>query len=234
VETIDTPRLPPLLQPIPVEGSAFDAAYAHAAAGADPGTLTWTPRRDRLDCAVVLAPDRPLAQTRPAVCVVLLALADALGALGPPKVAVRFGWPDRVVVNGALAGGLRFAAPPGVAEAAVPDWAVVGVTVDVLGAADDDSPGLHPERTALREEGFGDLSPLELLESFARHLLARMDAWESDGFAPLRRDWLRHADRTAMPDADLAEDGALLTGGSRRDLATALRTPSWTLPEATP
>lgn len=190
MDTLDTPTLPPVFRPRPLsDRDPFDAAVAAAQAGAEPGTLFWTPRRDRLEMAVVLAPDRPLADTRNATAVTLVALADALEALGPPNLAIAFDPAGRVLVNGTTVGAVTFAAPPGVAEDAVPDWAVVGVRTDVLGDPDDPDPGRHPDRTALREEGFGDLEAPRLLDSVARHLLFWMDLWENDGFGPVRRAW---------------------------------------------
>ncbi|HYH20789.1 MAG TPA: biotin/lipoate--protein ligase family protein [Azospirillum sp.] len=190
--TTDAPHLPPLFRPFPItDGSAFDAARAQAGTGAEPGTLVWSQRPNRLECAVVLAPDRPLVDTRLVVIVFQLALADALAALGPPRTVVSFHVPGRVAVNGADVGAVRFAAPPDAAEDDTPAWAVVGADVDVLGAPDDDSPGRHPDRTALREEGFGDLPVPDLLESVARHLLSWLDVWETEGPEPVRRAW-RH------------------------------------------
>lgn len=190
MDMLDTPTLPPVFHPQPIaDRDPFDAAVAAAAAGAEPGTLFWTPRRDRLAAAVVLAPDQPLADTRHAVGVTLVALADALEALGPPNLAIAFDPNSRILVNGAAVGEVAFAAPPGAVEDAVPDWAVVGVRVDVLGDPDDLDPGLHPDRTALREEGFGELEATRLLESFAHHTLFWMDVWENDGFEPVRRAW---------------------------------------------
>ncbi|HEY0836235.1 MAG TPA: biotin/lipoate--protein ligase family protein [Azospirillum sp.] len=195
MDTTGTPHLPPLLRPLPIAaGSAFDAARAQARAGAEPGTLVWVRRPDRLDCAVVLAPDRPLADTRLSLPVFMLALADALGALGPPRTAVSFRRPGRIVVNGAEVGGVRFATAPDTAEDAIPGWAVVGAGIDVLGTPEDDSPGRHPDRTALREEGFGDLAVPDLLESVGRHLLSWLDVWETEGPAPVRHAWRRRLD----------------------------------------
>lgn len=219
---MDTPHLPPLFRPRPLDrDDPFAAATARAAAsndnddGEEAGTLLWSRRPDRLDLAVVLGPDRPLPETRLVVAVTLIALADALEALGPPTLAVSFGWPDRLLVNGALAGGVRFAAAPGTPEDDVPAWAVVGATVDILGDPDDPDPGRHPDRTALREEGFGDLEVPALLESFARHFLSWTDIWEDAGFQPAQVIWQRRLDRPiALPE-----------------LGAALQAPTWTLPE---
>ena len=213
---MDTPHLPPLFRPRPLDrGDPFATATTLAAQGEEPGTLVWAARRDRLDMAVILGPDRPLSETRLVIAVTLAALADALDSLGPPNLMVGFGWPDRLLVNGALAGGLRFAASPGTPEDDIPAWAVVGATVDVLGDPDDPDPGRHPDRTALREEGFGDTEAPALLESFARHFLSWMDIWEDAGFQPVQAIWQRRLDRPL----------------SLADLGPALQIPTWTLPD---
>lgn len=220
---MEDPRLPPVFRPVPLAtGTPLHAAMERAEHGAEAGTLVWTPAPDRLDCAVVIEPDLPLERTRPAVLVALLALADALVSAGPPRADVRAVWPDRITVNGAVAGGVRFAAPM---DGGIPAWAVVAVFVDVLGDPDDDSPGRHPDRTALREEGFGEVDAATLLEGFARHLLSWMDAWENDGFTRVREAWARYG-------AELDETGALLNADGRHDLEEALRSTPWTAAKA--
>ncbi len=234
--TTDPSTLPPPFRPQPIAaGDPFAVACAEAARGAEAGTLVWAARRDRLDMAVVLGPDRPLDETRRIVAVAMAALADALEALGPPNLTVGFGWPDRLLVNGALVGGLRFAAAPGAAgaaipETAIPDWAVVGATVDVAGDPDDPDPGRHPERSALREEGFGDIEAPALLESVARHLLSWLDLWEDAGFEAVERIWRRRLDRPAA----LSAPGPALEWPNwewpNRERPSWER-PSWELPE---
>lgn len=196
MDRLDTPTFPPLFRPYPLaDGDPFATAMRLAAEGEEAGTLVWAQRRDRLDMAVVLGPDRPLSETRRVTAVALVALADAMEALGPPNLDIRYDGSDRVLVNGAVVGGVRFAASPGTAEDGIPGWAVVGAVVDVLGDPDDPAPGLHPDRTALREEGFGDVAAPDLLDSFTRHFLSWMDIWEDAGFEPVRQVWQRRLDR---------------------------------------
>ncbi len=42
-------------------------------------------------------------------------------------------------------------------------------------------PGSTPGETALREEGFDDLTPAELVHGWARHLMAGLDEWQARG-----------------------------------------------------
>lgn len=183
----DPPHFPPAFRPVAIAyGDAADIACARAAAGGEAGTLVWHRRLDRLDAAVVLEPDRTAAATRFATTVAAKALADALGALAPPATRVAVNRDGSVSVNGATVGDVRLRLPDSVADGDVPPWAVLAVHVDVLGDPADDSPGLDPHRTSLRDEGFDDALSATLLESFARHLLYWMDSWLTDGEGAVR------------------------------------------------
>ena len=184
----DTLILPPVFRPWPAEADGpFATACRFAAEGAEPGTLVHANRRDRLDVAFVLAPDRSDADSG-LVAVTLVALAEALEALGPPRQSIRFDGAGRLMLNGALVGGVTAALGPG-AEDGIPDWAVVGAELEVLGDPDDPDPGRHPDRSALREEGFGETDAMEVLESFTRHFLTWIDLWMEAGFEPVLQVW---------------------------------------------
>src|SRR5690242_21797260 len=80
-------NLPPVFGPIYAlreGGDAMRQAVARAAEGA--GTLVWVRALSRVEAAVVLEPELPLAAARPALFAAANALADALGALGPPDI----------------------------------------------------------------------------------------------------------------------------------------------------
>ncbi|WP_353860106.1 biotin/lipoate--protein ligase family protein [Azospirillum formosense] len=64
MDPTDHPTLPPIFRPWPAEADGpFATACRFAAQEAAPGTLVHSGRRDRLDVAVVLVPDRPDAGT---------------------------------------------------------------------------------------------------------------------------------------------------------------------------
>lgn len=177
-------QLPPVYRPRASSApDVFAAALSAAAAGAEPGTLLWRDDGRRLDWALVLAPDRPLAGTRLAARAGQLALADTLASLAPPSrpIAVRG---ETLLCDGAEVAALRFGAQQ-VADPAVPGWACLGVSLELAGDPADDAPGRHPERTSLREEGF-DCGGEAVIEGFARHFLSWLDRWEAEGDAVLR------------------------------------------------
>lgn len=194
--------LPPVFRAVTVDRDAFGSARAMAVAGGGAGTLVvatgateeagaadTTP--PSLDLAVVLEPDRPAATCFPALPIAMLAMADALSALGPPMKTVGFRWPHQLVLDGALVGRARLALPKAPAEpahAALPAWLVVGLELERRFDADDE-PGRTPDRTALDEEGFGAVSPAEIVEAFARHLLHWVNRWQEEGLAPATRHY---------------------------------------------
>ncbi len=232
-ETTDpTLSLPPAFRPVAAgaDDDVLSMARDLAAEGADPGCFVWAKRDDRADCAVVLAPDAPLARSLLVAYVAMVAIGDTLGALMPPVIPVVFGWPDRIVVNGAPIGGIRLLAAATDAPDAAPDWMVIGCTLALKTAPGDDEPGRAPERTTLEQEGCGDLTTTALLEGFARHFLYWINRWEEDGFAPVqgglagarRRLWPGepgNGDRGPLGRPHAAPDG----GGWRRDVQRGRR-----------
>ncbi len=161
-------------------------------AGEDPtGSVLVADRADLADCAFVLGPEQALSEALNVVHVMMLAINDALGAIIPPQIAVTFGWPDRIMINGALAGGLRLSMPAGAADRpdAAPDWLVLRLTLDVLGEPTEETPGQPGERTSLLHEGCVDVAPTVIIESVARHFLSWVNNWERDGMARVAEAW---------------------------------------------
>ena len=232
------PKLPPLYDLVEVAADADSraAAVALARGGAGPATLVWSPRRDRLDAAVVLAPDCPLGEAVVAHTAAVVALGDAIGSLVPAGVDARFEWPGRVLANaGAVAGVTLDAAAS--ADVSLPvEWLVVAVDVAVTDATDDIPVQVDLTRTTLRAEGCQDIAPGDVLASFARYFMSWINRFEADGFAPVRAGYLhRWAERgktvtLRIGDTevrgtfeDITEDGALvvLEGEGRREITLA-------------
>jgi BirA family transcriptional regulator, biotin operon repressor / biotin---[acetyl-CoA-carboxylase] ligase len=122
--------------------------------------------------------------------VLMVACGDAVGAIGPPELALQYRWPTTILANGAQVGRARLALPAASDPAAVPAWMVAGVEMAMLGAPDRLEPGLLPEQTTLWDEGCADMDPVSLVESISRHFLAWLNIWQDDGFAPVHEAWL--------------------------------------------
>ncbi|MEL6979467.1 MAG: biotin/lipoate--protein ligase family protein [Pseudomonadota bacterium] len=185
------PSFPPLFTGERVPSDVDPLAKAVAAAGrpegVEAGTLFWADRDDRLEAALVLAPEAPLKEALAMLFAAANGLGDALGALSPPEVAVTWEWPDLVKVNGAACGVFRVEADARAPEA-TPQWLVIALSLTMT-PAHDAEPGADPTVTALSEEGCGDIGRTRLLESWSRHTLVWINRWLDDGFRPIHDAW---------------------------------------------
>ena len=227
----------------------FERCLKLAAEGAEAGTLLWSIGQEVCEGAIVLAPEQPLEPSLPIVLIALLGLADGLGSLVPPVVAVTFGWPDRIEVNGGAVGGVRFACAATEAAEAVPDWLVIGFGVAMRGPRTEEAAPGRFRRTTLADEGCGEVLTIDLLEAFSRHFLSWINRWQEQGVEPVRKAWLTRATGLSKPvEIRLGDqvragtfEGLTETGALRliRDgvaqtipLSEAMRVPTWSiLPE---
>ena len=212
-------------------------AYAHACAIAQAqgaGTLVWVGRYDLVEFAVVLEPNEPLSGARRAHFAAMNALGDAIAAHCPPEREVVFAWPDTVLFDGALIGGLRLAWPQDCPEDEVPDWLVVSAMLRAADLSHIDT-GLVPGSTSLLSEGFEMLDCEAIIESFARHLMTHFDRWKESGFKVVAQDFFarmppgKAGERRAIDgNGDLLVHAPLDTGPARRSsLVEGLRRAAW-------
>lgn len=230
-------HLPPVfrLHTLREAGRAFE--HAQAIAGKEgAGALVWVGRFDLVEFALVLEPEEPLVSARRAIYAAMNALADTLAVHAPPKTPIHFEWPDAVFVSGGLVGGMRLAWQAHVAENERPDWIVLGCRLRASMNMLD--PGIKPDVTGLEEEGFSELGPGRVVETFARHFMATVDTWQETGFDRIAEEYLRRLPAKAEIECSIGSTGDLLTRkkGSaqinKRKLALALARPSWADPDS--
>ncbi len=196
--------LPPAYELVVLDAvdSTNDEAKRRAEAGAKDGTLIWaqsqTKGRGRrgnqwvsstgnLYMSLVLRPDCPASEALQLSFVASLALADALSGLLPPIAKVTCKWPNDVFLNGRKVAGLLLESSTTTGVAL--DWLVLGLGVNIANVPS----GLADQATSLHGEDAGLVSPLQVLESFSRHFMTRLNQWLDDGFTPLREAWLYRA-----------------------------------------
>lgn len=186
----ERPHFPPLFSPVAVSADLdpFERAIEMAMEGVQAGTLIWSARQDVYECAVVLAPENSLETSLPVLLAASLGLGDALGALVPPVVAVTFGWPDRIEINGGIVGKIRLIIAETPNPTAIPDWLVIGFKLANAGHWHAES-GSGRHVTTLTEEGC-QIDLLDLLESHSRHFLSWINRWQSDGVQPVQQAWM--------------------------------------------
>lgn len=185
---MNTPSFPPLFSGLAVEGQVdpFDKACAEAARGCDAGLVVHDLGANLLRAALVFAPDVELVDAMAMLPLCGVGFQNALGALGPPEVAVHLEWAGGLRINGASCGTLRVAASSSNPKAE-PDWMVIGLELPLW--PETDTPGDIPEQTALYAEGCADVNAIELLESWVKHTLVGINTWTEDGVKALHQDW---------------------------------------------
>jgi hypothetical protein len=210
-------------------------AFAHAidiAEESGAGTLTYVGRFDLAEFAVVLEPSEPLRTARRAFYAGMVALTDALRAYAPPNKEVAINWPDAIRVDCGLVGGGRLGWPSSVKEDEPPRWLVFGAMIRTVAMTDKEG-GVHPLASALDQEGFGEAGAIQVTESFARHLMLALDAWQVDGFAGVARKFLSRLAGERQTSCVIDDNGDLLVRRigtdktDRYDLRKVLATPSW-------
>lgn len=199
--------LPPLMSAEAVTGDPARQACLRAREGCDAGLMTWRVTSDRVDAALVFAPEVPLSEAMVILPLCGVGLQNALGALSPPEVAVQLGWDGTIMVNGARCGRLS-ALVSHPAPDQVPDWMVVALSLRLRLATD--APGEMPDDTALSEEGCGDIAPELLLEAWARHTLNWIGRWEDDGPRPVHAEWSGLVHDIGQPVRYGGQDGTFI------------------------
>ena len=217
-------------------GDAFTHAIS-VAGELGAGTLVYVGRFDLAEFAVVLEPDETLISARRAFYAGMTALADALAAHAQPETSIVIDWPDSILINQGLVGGGRLAWPQDVSDNEVPPWLVFGGMIRTVSMTEAE-PGLNPLVTALEEEGFTDLMSAHLVESFARHFMVAVDAWQESGFAAVAKSYLERMSRDPGLRRQIDGNGDLLvrrageTDAMRLKLLPRLGQPEWFDPAA--
>jgi hypothetical protein len=100
-------------------------------------------------------------------------------------------------------------------------------------AMSDRGAGVYPLASALDQEGFGEAGAIQVTESFVRHLMRALDAWQADGFDGIAREFLSQLSRERQTSQVIADNGDLIirrigtNRTDRHDLKKGLRSPSW-------
>lgn len=191
------------------------------------GDLVWSMAETHARAAIVLEPECCLATALQMAPLLMVAIGDALGAIGPPNLALMYRWPSTLLVNGGEVGEVFLRGPEGAEPGDIPEFIVLGFSMAMsLPDAVSDAPGLSRNTTALFEEGCGDLDRSQLIEAVARHFLSWVDAWEHNGFGAVHPDFLgrmQPAGEVSVPIGlvthtgrmiGIDEDGALLLDGA--------------------
>ena len=202
--TGEAPRLAPFFHLIALEaiGSTNDEAMRLAAEGAEAGTLVWAKAQSRgrgrrgrswasprgnLYLSLILRPDCPVATAAQLNFVAALGIGEGLAALSPRCPALRYKWPNDVLLDKHKVAGILLESSGSGKDSF--EWLVLGVGVNVLSFPQ----GTDYPATSLKAEGVEGLSVENVLESFCDVFLAWLERWQREGFAPVRAKWLERA-----------------------------------------
>ncbi len=207
-----SPRLPPPYRLLTLAPDAESGPQARRLAreGADDGTLIWVPRDEALDFALILRPQDAVERAVLVMYVGMLGMTEALGIVMPPMTEVTYTWPNQIDANYARVGAIEIDLPAEIVPRSVPDWLILSAKVAV-GPLPPETWERNSGVTSLRDEGLGDMTPSDLLETFARHFLSWTYRWQDDGFDPVRSMWLIHAPSVGK-EIDIDVGGARLRG----------------------
>ena len=230
----DTPRLPSAYSLLHFEtlASTNDEARSRAVSGAADGTLVWADmqtagrgRRGRewvspcgnLYFSLLLRPGGTAGRAAQLSLVTAVAVGDAVASFLPSSDAVRFKWPNDVLVGGAKVAGILLESS-GTSGSAI-EWLVLGCGVNVV-----DAPKLtdYPA-TSLRAAGASKVPVSHVLERIVLAFDPWRQRWQNEGIGPVRDAWLARAQglgeriRVRLPDgeiggrfADIDGDGAMV------------------------
>jgi len=144
---------------------------------------TWFSPPGNLYCSLVLRPDVPVERAGEFSFIAALALFDTLGTIGEAGHQVKLKWPNDILLNDKKVAGLLLETETTGSD--VPDWIILGLGLNVaIFPGDTEFPA-----TSFRAEGWG-ATEIDALESFCRHFLKWTNIWLTDGFAPIRKNWL--------------------------------------------
>ncbi len=216
-------------------------AFAYAIARADElgaASVVWVRRHDVVEFAVVLEPEEPLMTARLAHYIGMNALADTMAVHCPPERPMVFGWPDALLMDHGLIGGGRTAWPSGCGPDEAPRWLVFGAMLRAASLLDLASGLASGQRSAasgagvaMDELGFEDVAPVDIVESFCRHLMLGSDEWLTRGPKAVVRRWLDRLQREPGLRHGIEPNGDLLiksqSGERRLSLIDALGRADW-------
>ena len=190
------PTFPPLLKGHRVPEGKVPAARARAMVSKGQlgaGDIVWSEDTRTLRFALVLEPETQIVRCPEMLPLAMVAFGDAVGAICPPEVAITYRWPSDILMNGARIGKAGLELSDMLVEG-VPEWMIVWLDADIKPADLHTDAGNMAEMTTMWDEGCGDISRTELLESTSRHLVNWIHTWSEDGFKPVHDQWMGRID----------------------------------------
>ncbi len=153
------------------------------------GDLLWSEDRNTMRFTVVLEPEVKRQRCGEMVHLLMVAFGDAAGSISAPEIAINYRWPSEILVNEASVGSVDVILSDEHSDE-IPNWMILGISIAIAPNTAIQDPGIDADRTTMWDEGCGDISRTELLESVSRHLVNWIHTWSEDGFRPVHEQWM--------------------------------------------
>lgn len=140
-----------------------------------PGNLFWS---------VILRPTAHWRNLLHLPHIASLAVCDWHQSIGGTTISIK--WPNDILLKKSKVAGILLETAPISQREAFPAWIIMGIGINLRHAPKDHLELSWPA-TCLADHGLH--APIaQACEQLRHHVLARLDAWLIDGFAPLRHD----------------------------------------------
>ncbi len=138
---------------------------------------TWFSPPGNLYMSVLLRTDQPAARCAELSFVAALAVADTVEALLPRQMQATLKWPNDVLVKGAKISGILLEQ--------VDDATILGIGLNVLEAPSNTA---YKTTTIVANGGIASVDGAR--DILLGHLGQHFQTWQTDGFVPIRQQWL--------------------------------------------
>lgn len=170
------------------------------------GDILWSEQQDQLKFALVLEPEVGRDRCGEMLHMLIVAFGDALGAISEPETAITYRWPSTILLNEAVVGGADLIVSENEQDG-FPTWMLLELDIAIRPNQEQIDPGLNKDQTTIWDEGCGDISRTQLLESVSRHIVNWIHTWNEDGFKQLHDQWVGRATEkgkieTVLTDAE--------------------------------
>lgn len=212
--TLLEPTFPPLLcgHKLLAGEDPLQRACAGVAAGDfGAGDILWSEETNHLRFALVLEPEVSRERCGEMVYAAMVAFGDAAGALIPPEIAVTYQWPGTIQMNDGQIGFVDLVVSDAASDG-VPIWMVLSLDIQMMPGIAETNPGEHYHVTTLWDEGCGEITLTELLESTSRHLVNAIHNWSEDGFKPVHEQWIGRLNKDMKLGLDYQADDQVFVG----------------------
>ena len=152
------------------------------------GDVLWSESSKSLRMSLVLEPEVERKRCGEMLFLMMVAFGDAAGAISAPEVAITYRWPSLILINEAVVGSADLVVAD-CEEDEIPAWMIASLDILIKPGQLQSDPGENPDVTSMWEEGCGDISRTELLESVSRHVVNWIHTWSEDGFKPVHDQW---------------------------------------------